>query len=66
VIIGAGFGGIGMAIALKKAGFGDFVLLEKSDDLGDGQVASSTGPATAGLAGPPTSLRRDGLTGPAC
>jgi len=34
VIIGAGFGGIGMAIALKKAGFGDFVILEKSDDLG--------------------------------
>ncbi len=34
VIIGAGFGGIGMAIALKKAGFDDFVVLEKSDDLG--------------------------------
>jgi cation diffusion facilitator CzcD-associated flavoprotein CzcO len=34
VIIGAGFGGIGMAIALKQAGFEDFVILEKSDDLG--------------------------------
>jgi cation diffusion facilitator CzcD-associated flavoprotein CzcO len=34
VIIGAGFGGIGMGIALKKAGFDDFVILEKSDDLG--------------------------------
>jgi cation diffusion facilitator CzcD-associated flavoprotein CzcO len=34
VIIGAGFGGIGMGIALKKAGFSDFVILEKSDDLG--------------------------------
>jgi cation diffusion facilitator CzcD-associated flavoprotein CzcO len=34
VIIGAGFGGIGMGIALKKAGFGDFVILEKSDELG--------------------------------
>ena len=34
VIIGAGFGGIGMAIALKRAGFHDFVILEKSDDLG--------------------------------
>src|ERR1039457_6604998 len=34
VIVGAGFGGIGMAIALKKAGFHDFVILEKSDDLG--------------------------------
>src|SRR5580658_3913083 len=34
VIVGAGFGGIGMAIALKKAGFGDFVILEKDHDLG--------------------------------
>ena len=34
VIIGAGFGGIGMAIALKRAGYHDFVILEKSDDLG--------------------------------
>ena len=34
VIVGAGFGGIGMGIALKKAGFHDFVILEKNDDLG--------------------------------
>jgi cation diffusion facilitator CzcD-associated flavoprotein CzcO len=34
VIIGSGFGGIGMGIALKKAGFCDFVILEKSTDLG--------------------------------
>jgi cation diffusion facilitator CzcD-associated flavoprotein CzcO len=34
VITGAGFDGIGMAIALTKAGFHDFVVLEKSDDLG--------------------------------
>ena len=34
VIIGAGFGGIGMGIALKKAGFHDFVILDKGDDLG--------------------------------
>ena len=34
VIIGAGFGGIGMAIALKRAGFHDFVILERTDDLG--------------------------------
>ncbi len=34
VIVGAGFGGIGMAIALKRAGFDDFVILEKSEDLG--------------------------------
>ena len=34
MIVGAGFGGIGMAIALKRCGFDDFVILEKSDDLG--------------------------------
>ena len=34
VIIGAGFGGIGMAIALKQAGIEDFVVLEKAADLG--------------------------------
>ncbi len=34
VIVGAGFGGIGMGIALKRAGFDDFVILEKSEDLG--------------------------------
>ena len=34
VIIGTGFGGIGMAIELKRAGFDDIVLLEKGDDIG--------------------------------
>jgi cation diffusion facilitator CzcD-associated flavoprotein CzcO len=34
VIVGSGFGGIGMGIALKKAGFNDFVILEKASDLG--------------------------------
>jgi cation diffusion facilitator CzcD-associated flavoprotein CzcO len=34
VIVGAGFGGIGMAIALKKAGYHDFVILDKAGDLG--------------------------------
>ncbi|MFB9836599.1 flavin-containing monooxygenase [Actinoallomurus acaciae] len=33
-IIGSGFAGLGMAIQLKKAGFDDFVVLEKDDDLG--------------------------------
>jgi cation diffusion facilitator CzcD-associated flavoprotein CzcO len=33
-VIGAGFGGIGMAIALKKAGIDDFVVLERAGDLG--------------------------------
>jgi cation diffusion facilitator CzcD-associated flavoprotein CzcO len=34
VIIGAGFGGIGMAIALEQAGIGDFVVLDRAADLG--------------------------------
>jgi cation diffusion facilitator CzcD-associated flavoprotein CzcO len=34
VIIGAGFGGIGMAIALKQAGIDDFVVLDQADELG--------------------------------
>jgi len=34
VIVGAGFGGIGMGIALKKAGYHDFVILDKAGDLG--------------------------------
>ncbi len=34
VIIGAGFGGIGMAIALKRAGIEDFAVLERAGDLG--------------------------------
>ncbi|MGK5557253.1 flavin-containing monooxygenase [Actinomadura kijaniata] len=34
VIIGSGFAGLGMAIQLKKNGFHDFVVLEKSEALG--------------------------------
>ena len=34
VVVGAGFGGIGMAIALKQAGIEDFVVLDRADDLG--------------------------------
>lgn len=33
-IIGSGFGGLGMAIALRRAGFEDITVLEKADDLG--------------------------------
>jgi cation diffusion facilitator CzcD-associated flavoprotein CzcO len=33
-IIGAGFGGIGMAIALEQAGLDDFVVLDRADELG--------------------------------
>ncbi|MEY4764856.1 MAG: hypothetical protein RI907_1529 [Pseudomonadota bacterium] len=34
LIIGTGFAGIGMGIALKKAGLGDFLILEKQSDVG--------------------------------
>ena len=34
VVVGAGFGGIGMAAALKQAGIEDFVVLDRGDDLG--------------------------------
>ena len=33
-IVGAGFGGLGMAIRLKRAGRNDFVVLERSADVG--------------------------------
>ncbi|USA47488.1 NAD(P)/FAD-dependent oxidoreductase [Acinetobacter sp. C26M] len=33
-IIGAGFAGIGAAIKLQQAGFTDFVVLEKADEIG--------------------------------
>ena len=34
VIVGAGFGGMGAAIELKKLGYNNIVLLEREDDLG--------------------------------
>jgi cation diffusion facilitator CzcD-associated flavoprotein CzcO len=34
VIVGAGFAGLGAAIALKRAGRHDFVVLERGDDVG--------------------------------
>lgn len=33
-IVGAGFGGLGMAIQLKRAGRDDFVVLERASDVG--------------------------------
>ncbi|WP_433338896.1 flavin-containing monooxygenase [Spirillospora sp. CA-294931] len=34
VIVGTGFSGLGLAIALKKSGTHDFVILEKADEVG--------------------------------
>ncbi|ONM46475.1 flavin-containing monooxygenase [Nocardia donostiensis] len=46
VIVGAGFGGIGLAIKLREAGFGDLVILERADDLG-GTWQANTYPGCA-------------------
>jgi cation diffusion facilitator CzcD-associated flavoprotein CzcO len=34
VVIGAGFGGIGMAVALERAGITDFLVVDRADELG--------------------------------
>ena len=34
VIVGAGFGGMGAAIQLRRQGYDDLVILEREDDLG--------------------------------
>src|SRR5277367_972336 len=46
LIIGTGFGGIGMAIKLRQAGIFDFVMLEKSDEIG-GTWRDNTYPGAA-------------------
>ncbi|MEU5879144.1 NAD(P)/FAD-dependent oxidoreductase [Spirillospora sp. NPDC047279] len=46
VIIGSGFGGIGMAIRLKQAGIDDVVILEKAGELG-GTWRDNTYPGAA-------------------
>ncbi len=33
-VVGSGFAGLGMAVALKRSGIDDFVVLERADDLG--------------------------------
>lgn len=45
-IVGAGFSGLGMAIRLKQRGMGDFVVLERAEDVG-GTWRDNTYPACA-------------------
>src|SRR5690349_3861140 len=40
-IVGAGFGGLGAAIALQRAGIDDFVVLERSGDVGGTWLANT-------------------------
>lgn len=46
LIIGAGFGGLGLAIRLQQCGIEDFLILEKADDLG-GNWRDNTYPGAA-------------------
>ncbi len=46
IIIGSGFGGVGMAISLKKAGIDSFVVLEKASGVG-GTWRDNTYPGAA-------------------
>ncbi len=46
VIVGAGFGGLGMAMALRGAGIHDFLVLDGADDLG-GTWRDNTYPGAA-------------------
>lgn len=45
-ILGAGFSGMGMAVALRRRGFDDFVIYEKADDVG-GTWRENTYPGVA-------------------
>ncbi|APE35111.1 monooxygenase [Nocardia mangyaensis] len=45
-VLGAGFGGIGLTIKLREAGFDDIVVLERADDLG-GTWQANTYPGCA-------------------
>lgn len=46
VVLGAGFGGIGLTIKLRAAGFDDIVVLDRADDLG-GTWQANTYPGCA-------------------
>ena len=58
LIIGAGFGGIGAAIELKRAGFTDITIVEKGVDVG-GVWRENTYPGAAcGLVCMVTTMRK--------
>jgi cation diffusion facilitator CzcD-associated flavoprotein CzcO len=46
VIVGAGFGGLGMALALERAGITDYLILDAADELG-GTWRDNTYPGAA-------------------
>ena len=46
LVVGAGFGGLAMAIKLDEQGQGDFVVLERGSDVG-GTCGDNTYPGAA-------------------
>ena len=46
IVIGAGFGGIGMALALDRAGIKDFLVIDAADSIG-GTWRDNTYPGAA-------------------
>jgi cation diffusion facilitator CzcD-associated flavoprotein CzcO len=46
LVVGAGFAGLGLAIKLDEAGYGDFLVLDKGDDVG-GTWRDNTYPGAA-------------------
>ena len=46
IVIGAGFGGIGMALALQRAGINDFLIVDSADSIG-GTWRDNTYPGAA-------------------
>ena len=46
VIVGAGFGGIGLGVRLRQAGIDDFIIVERTADLG-GTWSQNTYPGAA-------------------
>src|SRR5262249_61480020 len=55
VVVGAGFGGLGMAVALGQAGIGGFLVVDRADGLGG---------ARGGKTHPPPPLGRPAPRGP--
>ena len=55
LIVGGGFGGIGMAVMLERAGVDDFLILERGPDVGgvwrDNTYPGAAAPANTGWAG---------------
>ena len=76
-ILGAGFSGLGMAIRMKQAGYDDFIVLERDEEVGGtwwantypgcacdipSHLSRSRSPSTPTGAAPTRSSRRSATT----